>query len=146
MIEISKKDLYKKYGIVLEKGLYSIENVNNVYTINSVQDDTSGCLLVGTSVQGDKLLNSKLALKKLLEILKKALSDKEQISIKVRSSKKETTNPVQPVETKVEEVKKVIPTTPVKPEVVVSEKVQTQNKQPLIKTIIQWILKLISKN
>jgi len=100
---------------------------------------TSGCVLVGTSVQENKLLHSKSALYKLLETLTKA-SKVGTITITV-------INPVeivkeQPKEVIVEEVKLqeiVVPA--ILPEIKKNKfTVSTLNK------FIQWLLNLISRN
>ena len=41
MLTISKKELLDKYGINLEKGNYTVENLGDKYRINTLKDDTS---------------------------------------------------------------------------------------------------------
>lgn len=72
MIDITRKELLDKYGIDLDKGQYTIENINGVYKVNTVKDDTSGCILVGTKIVEDKLLHSISAFTKLFALLQKA--------------------------------------------------------------------------
>lgn len=153
MLQITKKELLTKYGIDLEKGQYTVENVGNSYKINTVKDDTSGCPLVGTAVQGDKLLHSKVALTQLLTLMSKAVKNKEKLSIEVINPEKAP--PLKPkaqrkLETKVEPAVE-----PAKVDSVVVEPVKLpeatpvvveQIKQPLIKLIIQWIRNNIFKN
>jgi hypothetical protein len=47
-MKISKTELLKKYGIELPVGKFAITNDGKQYTINSVKDDTEGCILVGS--------------------------------------------------------------------------------------------------
>ena len=47
-MKIGKTELLKKYGIDLPVGKFAVTNDGNQYTINSVKDDTEGCILVGT--------------------------------------------------------------------------------------------------
>ena len=72
MIDITRKELLDKYGINLDKGQYTIENINGVYKVNTVKDDTSGCILVGTKIVEDKLLHSISSFTKLFALLQKA--------------------------------------------------------------------------
>lgn len=72
MIDITKKELLDKYGINLDKGKYTLENIEGVYKVNTLQDDTSGCILVGTKIVEDKLLHSISAFTKLFTLLQKA--------------------------------------------------------------------------
>lgn len=108
--------------------------------------DTSGCLLVGTAINGETLLHSKVALQELMAKIKAAIKAKDQVSIKVVNPEK----PKSPVKTKPVkvEVQPVIETQEVIPQVVPQE-------QPVVDTIpnsntfnkfIQWILKLIFRN
>lgn len=153
MLQITKKELLTKYGIDLEKGQYTVENVGNSYKINTVKDDTSGCVLVGTAVQGDKLLHSKVALTQLLTLMSKAVKNKEKLSIEVINPEK-----APPLKSKTQKKPEIIVepvVEPTKVDTVVVEPVKLpeatpvvveQIKQPLLKTIIQWILNNIFRN
>ena len=72
MIDITKKELLDKYSIDLDKGEYTLENINGIYKVNTLQDNTSGCILVGTKIIEDKLLHSISAFTKLFTLLQKA--------------------------------------------------------------------------
>jgi hypothetical protein len=153
MIQITKKELLTKYGIDLEKGQYTVESVEDIYKINTVKDDTSGCPLVGTAVQGDKLLHSKVALTQLLILMNKAVKNKEKLSIEVINPEKAPplkSKTQRKLETKVETTVE-----PAKVDTVIVEPVKfpeptpvivEQIKQPLLKLIIQWIRNNIFKN
>lgn len=152
-----------KYPIVMTMSqrfkmvLPLLQNVPNFDSIrihagNTIAD-TSGCPLVGTAVQGDKLLHSKVALTEILILMKKALKNKEKLTIEVVAPEKAPplkSKAQRKLETKIE------PTVePVKVDTVVVEPVKLpeatsvvveQIKQPLIKLIIQWIRNNIFKN
>lgn len=72
MIDITKKELLDKYSIDLDKGEYTLENINGIYKVNTLQDNTSGCILVGTTVVEDRLLHSLVAFTKLFTLMQKA--------------------------------------------------------------------------
>ena len=144
MTTINKSELLTKYGISLEKGTYTIENIDGVYKINTLKDDTSGCVLLGTSILDDRLLHSKVAVYKLLQVLTPAFK-KEPITIQIINPIAEiiVEQPIeQPKEVIVEEVKLqeiVVPV--ILPEVKKNKfTVSTLNK------FIQWLLNLISRN
>jgi hypothetical protein len=153
-----------KYPIVMTMSqrfkmvLPLLQNVPNFTSIRihagNTIEDTSGCPLVGTSVQGDKLLHSKVALTEILTRMKKAIKNKEKLTIEVINPEKAP--PLKPkaqrkIESKVEPTKMdsvkvdTIVVEPVKlpePTPVVTEQI----KQPLLKLIIQWIRNNIFKN
>lgn len=97
MIDITKKELLDKYGISLDKGEYTIENINGVYKINTVKDDTSGCILVGTEIVEDKLIHSITAFTKLFSLMQKA-AQKETLQIDVFDINVPVAAPVLPEE------------------------------------------------
>lgn len=70
MKQISQKELKEKYGIELSKGLYKINTLADKYQINTVQDDTLGCVLVGQNKAVGKVLNSRVTMNALMEKLK----------------------------------------------------------------------------
>lgn len=100
-------------------------------------EDTSGCLLVGTAINGEKLLHSKVALQELIKKIKSSVKAKEQIVIKI-------VNPEKPVEVKKEKIEAEILALTSTPEIIKSEIVQTNNN--IFNQILQWILKYIFKN
>ena len=68
-MKISRKELVSKYGIDLPTGKYDINLLENVYTINTIKDDTDGCILVGSSNDrndDDWIGGSKVALSQLM--------------------------------------------------------------------------------
>jgi len=97
-------------------------------------EDTSGCILLGTSVSGSLLLHSKVAIAKFLPILKSALR-KDKVYITV-------INPVNQV--LVEEPKIIEPSMPtVNPVVNVVEK---QNSNLFtISNLIKWLIQFFFK-
>ncbi len=68
-MKIGKSELQEKYGIDLPVGLFKINTSSDGYVINSVKDDTDGCILVGTSRSGDSIVHSRDAYTRLLESL-----------------------------------------------------------------------------
>ena len=100
-------------------------------------EDTSGCLLVGTAINGEKLLHSKVALQELIKKFNVAIKAKDQIVIKI-------VNPEKPVEVKIEKTIPEIPVVVSEPEIIKTETVQLTNNT--FKQILQWILNFISKN
>ena len=68
-MKISRKELASRYGIDLSAGKYDIKLLENVYTINTIKDDTEGCILVGSSNDrndDDWVGGSKVALAQLI--------------------------------------------------------------------------------
>lgn len=119
-------------------------NVNNFKGIlihaGNTKEDTHGCILVGKSVDNDKLLHSKAALYTLLEKLK-PLSRKNKLFIEiineiVDESKKELTTPMENVQVEINTTK-----------IEDSVKVETKkNFITIINNFLKWILKLLYKN
>lgn len=96
-------------------------------------EDTSGCILLGTSISKDTLLHSKVAIAKFLPILKNALRQGEVI-IDVRNPVKKEV-PVEIISEK--------PIEQVEPEPVVVQ--EPQPTKFTILTFIQWLIKFFSK-
>ncbi len=71
--------------------MYSIEKVGNNYVINTVKDDTSGCLLVGTKKGKNSVLYSKAAYAEVFNLINTLLKSGElEITIKNIEVKPET--------------------------------------------------------
>lgn len=142
MITLSKNELLVKYGIDLDKGQYTIENLGDKYKINILQDDTSGCILVGDIISNDKLLSSTTAYQRLYDLLYKTLK-KDRVFIRIENILK----PLPVIPKPVELPKEIIlPTIEVKPIETKPIEVQTPVKEQIswLQTIIN-ILKWITK-
>lgn len=104
-------------------------------------EDTSGCILVGSNINGETLLHSKTTLQQLLLLFQKAIKASEKIEIIIRNPVElEVPNGIYggsgTVLAKPDEVTEpMIPVTEI-----------TQETQFTFKQFIQWILELISKN
>ena len=85
--------------------------------------DTSGCLLLGSKVKNDKLVNSKMTVESFIELLKTTLP-KEKVKITIINPETPTIQPELPIEVK-QETKIVQP------------------KQSLIKQFIQWLITIL---
>lgn len=107
-------------------------------------EDTSGCLLVGTAINGETLLHSKVALQELMAKIKTAIKAKDEVTIKVVNPEK----PKSPVKTKPVKVEPKVetPTQEVTPQVVSEQPVVNTIPNSNFKQFIQWILRLIFKN
>lgn len=90
---------------------------------------TSGCILVGSAINGEMLLHSKTTLERLLVLMNAAIKRKEEIEIEIL-------NPIiiKPIESIIEPILPILPITKPKP------------KNFTILNIIKWIQKFISKN
>lgn len=71
-MKISRYELKNRYGIDLPVGKYTIKVDGGSYTINTVKDDTEGCILVGENKEVGKVLNSTATFKRLYDVLKSA--------------------------------------------------------------------------
>lgn len=60
-MKISRSTLKSVYGIDLPKGTYSITNNGREYNINTVKDDTLGCVLCGYNTVKGMLTDSRRA-------------------------------------------------------------------------------------
>lgn len=80
-MKISRSELKEKYGIDLPKGKYRIKVDGDSYVINTVKDDTEGCLLVGENKVVGQVINSRATYNKLFKILSET---KERIIIEIR--------------------------------------------------------------
>ena len=80
-MQIRKSELKKTYGLDLKPGLYRIlNNSNSYYSISSVIDHTSGCILVGNATNHtDFVSDSRAAMKRVMELLE----GQSDITIKV---------------------------------------------------------------
>lgn len=107
-------------------------------------EDTSGCLLVGTAINGETLLHSKVALQELMAKIKTAIKAKDEVTIKVVNPEK----PKSPVKTKPVKVEPKVETLTqeVTPQVVSEQPVVNTIPNSNFKQFIQWILRLIFKN
>lgn len=95
-------------------------------------EDTSGCILVGSAIQGELLLHSKTTLLKLLDQVKYALK-KEGVTIKVLNPIKEVVKPELKAESfSIEKPKEVIPA-------IIIPKENKTNFIHLINLIKQWL-------
>lgn len=80
-MKISRSELKEKYGIDLPKGKYRIKVDGDSYVINTVKDDTEGCVLVGLNKEVGKVLDSR----KMYNVLfRELVSTKERIIIDIR--------------------------------------------------------------
>lgn len=77
-MRIGRNQLLKQYGIDLPAGKYRIKLNDNIYTINTLKDDTEGCPLIGYNKKEDMIYNSKLAFRSFMPILRDALK-KEKV-------------------------------------------------------------------
>lgn len=109
---------------------------------------TSGCIIVGSSILGERLLHSKTTLEQLMIRLKQALRNKEEVTIEVINPIK--AKEIIPIRTQEEIMKKEIVLDSIVIEPIIQPKVeiqsQTNNK---LKTLIQWLkilIRFISKN
>lgn len=68
-MKISRNELKDRYGIDLPVGKYIINVDGDSYTINTVKDDTDGCILVGENKAVGKVLNSRETFLRLYSIL-----------------------------------------------------------------------------
>lgn len=145
-MEINQKELLDKYGIDLSKGHYTIENINGVYKISTLRDDTSGCILVGSAIQRDSVLHSKATYQALVTQIKNALR-KEKVFITVENIPQPIVVQIPidtiPVNSLPVDVEKVI----VKPDTVLTQiiEVPTTRKQSLIEKILAFILSLLKR-
>lgn len=107
-------------------------------------EDTSGCLLVGTAINGETLLHSKVALQELMAKIKTAIKAKDEVTIKVVNPEK----PKSPVKTKPVKAEPKVETLTqeVTPQVVSEQPVVNTIPNSNFKQFIQWILRLIFKN
>lgn len=99
--------------------------------------DTSGCILVGTKIKGDSILNSRIALNKLMSVLT-VLPKKEKIYITIE-------NPI--IEEPIEEINEVeiIEVSQPPLEIEIPEKVIKQNKFLIfINKLIKWFKMVFS--
>ena len=69
MQTIKKSELKKKYGINLNKGIYSIIKEGNKYKIHTVKDDTKGCVIVGVKSKNGEVLESRKTYNELMRRL-----------------------------------------------------------------------------
>lgn len=131
-----------KYGISLELGSYTIQNIGSNYRICILKDDTSGCILVGDKITDTGLLSSTTAYQRLYDLLYKTLK-KDRVFIRIENILK----PLPVIPKPVELPKEIIlPTIEVKPIETKSIEVQTPVKEQIswLQTIIN-ILKWITK-
>lgn len=112
-------------------------------------EDTSGCILLGTAVNEDKLLHSKVALTTFLQKVTPVFKKGEQITIEVKNPIVEKKPKVEiPVETPIEKPTETpVAETPVEQPIEQQKDpvVTSQNKKFTLSNIIQWILTLILK-
>lgn len=57
-MKISRNELKNRYGIDLPIGKYRIKVEGGSYTINTVKDDTEGCIIVGLNKVVGKVVDS----------------------------------------------------------------------------------------
>lgn len=57
-MKISRNELKNRYGIDLPVGKYRIKTEGGNYTINTVKDDTEGCIIVGLNKVVGKVVDS----------------------------------------------------------------------------------------
>ena len=82
-MKISKAELNNNYGINLPTGKYRIKIDNDSYIINTVKDDTEGCILVGENKKVGQVLNSTSYEQRLTKLIKEATSRGEQCFITI---------------------------------------------------------------
>jgi len=99
--------------------------------------DTSGCLLVGSAINNDKLLHSKTTLEILLGKLKSAIK-KGEIKIKIVNPIKEVVEITKPAT--VDPVQTIVSVVNIKPAVV--EKITKSDLLTLINKFILWLTQL----
>jgi len=137
MITISKKELLTKYGIDLDKGQYTVENLGDKYKINTLQDNTSGCILIGDQITEKGLLYSTTAYQRLYDLLYNKLKT-DKVFIRIEDIPKPLPVIPKPVELPKEVILPTIVVTPVKVETpIVVQPVIKQQK-------INWIIKFIN--
>ena len=66
-MKISRNELKNRYGIDLPVGKYRIKVDGGSYTINTVKDDTEGCILVGLNKVVGKVIDSQKTFTKLMK-------------------------------------------------------------------------------
>ena len=77
-----QKALIQRFN--LKSGTYRIKKENNKFKIVQIKDDTLGCILCGEKVVNGVLQNSTPYEKKLVSILKDAISKGETISLTIK--------------------------------------------------------------
>lgn len=85
-MQISRKELASRYGIDLSAGKYDIKLLENVYTINTIKDDTEGCIIVGSTndrEDDDWVGGSKVAMGQLMKKLELAVATNSKIYLDV---------------------------------------------------------------
>lgn len=83
-MKISRNELLLKYGINLPKGLYRIQTNADYYSISTVKDDTSGCIIVGKNKVVGKVLESRATFTMLMkDYLLPAKQRKESVYITI---------------------------------------------------------------
>lgn len=142
-MNITKAELLSKYGINLEKGTYTVENLGDKYKINTLQDDTSGCILVGDKITETGITYSTTAYQRLFTLLTETLK-KEYVHIEVINIPKPVK--VIPVITKPIELPKeiILPEVVIKPQDIKQEPIKVQKLnwlEQLINIIKKWITK-----
>ena len=83
-MKISRSTLMAEYGIDLPKGTYAITNNGVDYTINTVQDDTQGCVIVGKNTIKGGVTQSKDTFLKLYNRMYAAYKKGETITITIK--------------------------------------------------------------
>lgn len=78
----NQKSLFSIYNIKLDLGSYTIQNTGTTYRINILQDNTSGCILVGDHITETGITYSTTAYQRLYDLLYNTLKT-EQVFIEV---------------------------------------------------------------
>lgn len=84
-MKISRNELKNRYGIDLPIGKYRIKVEGGSYTINTVKDDTEGCIIVGLNKVVGKVVDSQKTYTNLMkEYLLIAKERNEHITITIQ--------------------------------------------------------------
>jgi len=142
-MNITKEELLSKYGISLEKGKYTIENLGDKYKINILKDDTDGCILVGDQITEKGLLYSTTAYQRLYDLLYNKLKT-EKVYIRIEDIPKPLPVVPKPVELPKEIILPTVEVTVVKPVEVITQPPikEKQNWLQTLINILKWITKL----
>ena len=83
-MKINKAELKSKYGIDLPNGKYRITVRDGFYTVNTVKDDTEGCILVGKNDVVGMVTDSKNTFLRLYNKMYAAHQRGEAIEITIK--------------------------------------------------------------
>lgn len=142
-MNITKAELLSKYGINLDKGTYTVENLGDKYKINTLQDDTSGCILVGDKITETGIIYSTTSYQRLYDLLYKTLKT-DKVYIRIEDIPKLLPVIPKPIELPKEIILPTVEITIVKPVDVITQTPVKEKQnwfEKLINIIKQWITK-----